>query len=272
MLGSKPRSAEAVRRAAVVTHDAPEALGDALARLEACARAAGVELLPADGEGPDLVIALGGDGTMLRALRGALGTGTPVLGINFGRVGFLTTVEGERLEAGLARVFAGEFKVVELATLAASVGAEAHHGVNDVVVTSSRPGRMVDLGWQIGGEDLGTQSCDGVICCTPSGSTAYNLSNGGPVMMWGLDALAITFVAPHSLFARPLVVPRGLEVRITNRTLGGRAVTVLVDGQAVGEMGESESFSIGVGKKTSHLALLPEVTFFTRYYDVFLYA
>jgi NAD+ kinase len=131
---------------------------------------------------------------------------------------------------------------------------------------------MVELGWQIGGEDLGTQSCDGVICCTPSGSTAYNLSNGGPVMMWGLEAMAITFVAPHSLFARPLVVPRGLDLRIANRTAGGRPVTVLVDGQAVGEMGASEDFSVGVGADASLLALLPEVTFFTRYHDVFLYA
>ena len=272
MLGSKPRSAEAVRRAAIVTHRAPEALGDVIARVEACAREAGVELVPPEAERPDVVIALGGDGTMLRALRATLGASTPVLGVNFGRVGFLTTVEGERLEEGLSRVFAGDFRVVELATIAATVGAETHPAVNDVVVTSTQPGRMVELGWAIGGEGLGTQSCDGVICCTPSGSTAYNLSNGGPVMMWGLEAMAITFVAPHSLFARPLVVPRGLDLRITNQTLGGRPVTVLVDGQAVGEMGAAESFSVGIGADTCVLALLPEVTFFTRYHDVFLYA
>ena len=272
MLGSKPRSAKAVRRAAVVTHGAPETLGDAVARVDASARAAGVEVVPADAERPDLVIALGGDGTMLRALRATLGASTPVLGIKFGRVGFLTTVDGKQLEEGLARAFAGDFRVVELATLQATVGAESHPTVNDVVVTSSQPGRMIELGWEIGGEDLGKQSCDGVICCTPSGSTAYNLSNGGPVMMWGLEAMAITFVAPHSLFARPLVVPRGLDLRITNRTLGGRSVTVLVDGEAVGEMGASESFSVGVGADTCLLGLLPEVTFFTRYHDVFLYA
>jgi NAD+ kinase len=271
MLGSKPRSAKAVRRAAVFTHRAPEALADAIARVDACAREAGVEIVPADGEPPDLVIALGGDGTMLRALRATLGASIPVLGVKFGRVGFLTTVEGERLSEGLTRVFAGDFRVVELATLAASVAAETHAAVNDVVVTSSQPGRMVELGWEIGGEGLGTQSCDGVICSTPSGSTAYNLSNGGPVMMWGLEAMAITFVAPHSLFARPLVVPRGLDLRVTNRTLGDRSVTVLVDGQAVGEMATSESFSVGIGEETCLLALLPEVTFFARYHDVFLY-
>jgi NAD+ kinase len=255
----------------VVTHGAAQALGDALVRVEACAREAGVEVVPADGGAPDLVIALGGDGTMLRALRATLGASTPVLGVNFGRVGFLTSVDGDELESGLARVFAGDFRVVELATLAAAIGGDNHPAVNDVVVTSSQPGRMAELGWAIGGEDLGTEPCDGVICCTPTGSTAYNLSNRGPVMMWGLDAMAITFVAPHSLFARPLVVPRDLDVRITNRTLGGRPVTVLVDGQAVAEMGESQSFSVGIGGETCHLALLPDVTFFTRYHDVFLH-
>ena len=270
MLGSKPRSAEAVRRAAVVAHGAPESLGDAVARVEASAREAGVELVPAGDGRPDLVLALGGDGTMLRALRATLGTPTPVLGIRFGRVGFLTTIDGARLEEAVARAFAGDFRVVELATLEARVDGVAHPAVNDVVVTSSQPGRMVELGWAIGGEDLGAEPCDGLICCTPTGSTAYNLSNGGPVLMWGLDAMAITFVAPHSLFARPLVVPRGLDVEIANRTLSARPVTVLVDGQAVAEMGASESFSVTISEQTCRLALLPEVTFFTRYHGAFL--
>ena len=271
MLGSKPRPADTVRRAAVVAHGSPESLGDALSRVEACARQAGVELVSADGGRPDLVVALGGDGTMLRALRATLGTGTPVLGIRFGRVGFLTTTDGARLEEALGRAFTGDFRVVELATLEANVDGAAHPAVNDVVVTGAQPGRMVELGWAIGGEDLGSESCDGVICCTPTGSTAYNLSNGGPVMMWGLEAMAITFVAPHSLFARPLVVPRGLGVEIANRTLGDRPVTVLVDGQAVAEMGPSESFSVAIGEQTCRLGLLPEVTFFTRYHGAFLY-
>ena len=77
--------------------------------------------------------------------------------------------------------------------------------VNDVVATSSTLGRMVDVAWSLGDEDLGMMGCDGIVCSTPSGSTAYNLSNGGPVLVWGLDAMAITFVAPHSLHARPLV-------------------------------------------------------------------
>jgi NAD+ kinase len=140
--------------------------------------------------------------------------------------------------------------------------------VNDVVVTSSRPGRMVELASEIAGEMLETQPCDGMICCTPSGSTAYNLSNGGPVMMWGLEAMAITFVAPHSLHARPLVVPRGLDLIVSNRTPDA-AVTVLVDGMAVGELASEDSITVTIGDQKSHLAVLPEVTFFTRYHTVF---
>ena len=268
MLGSKPRSAEAVRRAAVVVHGKPGTIGNALERLHQVADAAGVELLESDADDPDVVIVLGGDGTMLRALRACLGTGVPVFGINFGRVGFLTSVNGDQLEAGLARVFAGEYRVVELATLRVDLSGETYPAINDTVATSSLPGRMIQLGWEIGGEDLGNQPCDGIICSTPSGSTAYNLSNGGPVVMWGIDAMAITFVAPHSLHARPLVVPRGLVLRMTNRT-PDVPVTVIVDGHGVGELAPGDFLDVGLGEERSRLALLPEVTFFTRYHNVF---
>jgi two-component sensor histidine kinase len=127
---------------------------------------------------------------------------------------------------------------------------------------------MVELDWAVGGEELGTLACDGVICATPSGSTGYNLSNGGPVMMWGLEAMAMTFVAPHALNTRPLVVPRGLDLRVRNRA-EELPVTVLVDGHEVGGLGPERALAVGVGDKTCRLALLPEVTFFSRYHDVF---
>jgi NAD+ kinase len=256
-----------VRRAAVVTHGKPDTIGDALARLERKIAAAGAELVELD-EAPEIAIVLGGDGTMLRALRALLGTGVPVFGVNFGRVGFLTSVDASNLEAGVDRVLAGEYRVAELATLAAAVEDESHPAINDVVAASARLGRMVELGWEIGGEELGSHHCDGIICATPSGSTAYNLSNGGPVLMWGIDAMAITFVAPHSLHARPLVVPRGLDVRITNRT-PDVAVAVLADGHQVAEVEPSAALRVGLAEPRSLLALLPEVTFFTRYHEVF---
>jgi NAD+ kinase len=205
---------------------------------------------------------------MLRALRRFLGTGVPVLGVNFGRVGFLASIEADSLEQGLDRAFDGDLEVVELPVLEASAGGERWPAVNDVVVASSTIGRMIELGWAIGGEDLGWLPCDGLICSSPSGSTAYNLSNGGPVLVWGLDAMAITFVAPHSLHARPLVVPRGRALTATNRTANVRA-TVLVDGQRVGELEPGEAVEAALSEQRSLLATFPESTFFGRYRRTF---
>jgi NAD+ kinase len=127
---------------------------------------------------------------------------------------------------------------------------------------------MIELSWSIGGEDMGTVPCDGMICATPSGSTAYNLSNGGPVLVRGLDAMAISFIAPHSLHARPLVVPRGAEVTVRNAT-ADVAVAVLADGHLVGEMQPGAELSITLGSQRSLLATLPETTFFRRYRETF---
>jgi NAD+ kinase len=279
--GSKEQSVE-VTRAAVITHGKPETIGAALRRLQSLAAEVGVELLFSEEEvekhglavagggddGADLAVVLGGDGTMLRGLRRFLGTGVPVLGVNFGRVGFLAAVEADALEEGLRRAFAGEYRVVELPALDARAGAGQWPAVNDVVVTSSSLGRMVELGWAVGGEDLGVQPCDGLICSTPSGSTAYNLSNGGPVLVWGLEAMAVTFVAPHSLHARPLVVPRGLELGVVNRTLDVSA-TVLVDGHAVDELVPGAEVTMRLAEQHSLLATLPESTFFSRYRRIF---
>jgi NAD+ kinase len=280
--GSTTPPAERVRTAAVVTHGHPEAIGEALARLERVAQESGVELLYSREEAEkhdrdpdatdlgqaDLVVVLGGDGTMLRALQRTLGTGTPVLGANFGAVGFLTSITAERLEEGLARAFAGDYTVAELPTLDAEMNGDRYVALNDVVVASSVIGRMIELGWAVGGEDLGVLACDGVLCSTPSGSTGYNLSNGGPVLVWGLDALAVTFIAPHSLHARPLVVPRGRVVEIENRTADLPAA-VLVDGHPVGELEGGRTVTVRVGEQSSLLAHLPEVTFFRKYRETF---
>jgi NAD+ kinase len=280
--GSTTQSAEAVRRAAVITHGKPETIGAGLERLRRSAEEAGVELVfaedesekhglestPRDGERADVAIVLGGDGTMLRALKRSLTSRTPVIGVNFGSVGFLTSISADELESGLARVFAGDYRVVELPTLEADLGGTRHVAVNDVVAASSIIGRMIELGWAIGGEDLGTVPCDGVICSAPSGSTAYNLSNGGPVLVWGIDAMAVTFIAPHSLYARPMVVPRSRDLVLENRT-DGVPLLVLIDGHPVGELGAVERVLVRLGDERSLLALLPEATFFRRYRETF---
>jgi NAD+ kinase len=262
----------------VVTHGKPNRIGAALARLQTVARHAGVELVfpteeaaklgleaaDDDAAAADLAVVLGGDGTMLRALTRFLGTGVPVIGVNFGRVGFLSSIQPTELEAGLARAFAGEYVVVELPTLEVEADAERRVVVNDAVVATGVRGRMVELEWAVGGEELGRQPCDGLVCSTPSGSTAYNLSNGGPVLMWGIDAMAITFVAPHSLLARPLVVPRGRDVVVWNRT-PDVPTSLLVDGHHVTDIHSGGRVVVRLGPAKSLLATLPEVTFTHRY-------
>jgi NAD+ kinase len=254
-----------VKTAAVVTHGR-EGVSAALLRLRAVAGACGVELIESerDEQRPDIAIVLGGDGTMLGALSRFLGTGVPVIGVNYGRVGFLTAIPADELESGLARVFAGDYRTIELSTVDVAVGDTRRVAVNDVVIAGDTLGRMIELSYAIGGEDLGLQPCDGLICASPTGSTAYNLSNGGPVLVWGIDAMVLTFVAPHTLHLRPLVVPRGSDVTITNETKGVDS-TVLVDGHPVGHLAVGEAAHVRVGEQRSLLATLPEVTFFRRY-------
>jgi NAD+ kinase len=274
-------TAKRVQRAAVVTHGKPGQIGAGLARLQAVAQEHGVEVIlppeeaekhgadPASGAAEaDLAVVLGGDGTVLRALTRYLGTGIPVIGVNFGRVGFLSSMGRRDLEAGLARVFTGEYEVVELPTLEVEHPAGMDVAVNDVVVASASLGRIMELELAVGGEELGRQPCDGIICATPSGSTAYNLSNGGPVLMWGLEAMALTFVAAHSLHARPLVIPPGADVIVWNRTPDVSA-GVLVDGHRVATLEKAERAVVRLGPERSLLATLPEATFVRRYRQSF---
>ena len=273
-------SGKRVSRAAVVTHGTPGQIGAGFARLQAVAQDHGVELVLSDEEAQkhgvdatdehsaDLAVVLGGDGTVLRALARFLGSGVPVIGVNFGRVGFLSSMGRRELEEGLGRVFAGEYDVVELPTLELDHPDGRTVAVNDVVVSSASLGRMIELELAVGGEELGRQPCDGIICSTPSGSTAYNLSNGGPVLMWGLEAIALTYVAAHSLHARPIVIPAGADVIVWNRSADVEA-GVLVDGHRVSTLGKADRAVIRVGSQRSLLATLPEATFVRRYRQSF---
>jgi NAD+ kinase len=262
-----------VERAAVVTHGVTRNVEGTLERLRAAADAAGVTLELDGGEqaaapAPDIAIALGGDGTMLRALGRFLASGVPVLGVNLGRVGFLSSIPAPELEAGLARVFAGDFAVLELPTLGVALPGRQLSAVNDTVVLSAVPGRIIEISYALDGEQLGRQACDGLICATPQGSTAYNLSNGGPVLVWGLEAAVITLVAPHTLHARPLVVGPAFELRAENLTPDVDAV-VLVDGHPAGTLAAGEAVDVRLGAQRARLATLPELAFFGRYRRVF---
>jgi NAD+ kinase len=273
---------EPVRTAAVITHGRVETIGDGLERLHAVAEHNGVTLLlpkeerekhdlpPADDDvsKADLVIVLGGDGTMLRTLDRFIDSGIPVFGVNYGRVGFLTSCSAAELENGVERAFIGDYRLLELPTLEVQADGRRRAAINDIVLISSTHGRVVELNWKVGGEDYGNVACDGMVCSTAIGSTAYNLSNGGPVLVWGIDVISITFVAPHTLAARPLVVPRGQSLEVSNIT-ADIPLSVLVDGHPLAELGFGGCAEVTFGDKRGLLALLPEITFVRRFREIF---
>jgi NAD+ kinase len=257
-----------VRRAVLI---ARRAAGDAKQRVASMAAHARVELVPEEEVATaDLVIVLGGDGSVLRALQAVTGRGVPVFAVNFGRVGFLTTAEPGDLETAVPRALAGELQVVELATVQVERdGIRVGTAVNDVVVASDIQGRIARLGWNVDGVDLGELACDAVIVCTPAGSTGYGLSAGGPVLDWGVEALGVTFVAPHTLTARPLVLPRGARVEVANRARE-LPVRVILDGvQSDRALAPGESVTVSLAPERTALGLLPEVAFLQRYRDAF---
>ena len=273
---------EPIHSAAVITHGRVETIGNGLERLHAVAEHNGVTLLfpkeerekhglpPAndDVKKADLVIVLGGDGTMLRTLDRFIDSGIPVFGVNYGRVGFLTSVSAAELENGVERAFSGDYRLLELPTLEVEADGQRRAAINDIVLISSTHGRVVELNWQVDGEDYGNVACDGMVCSTAIGSTAYNLSNGGPVLVWGIDVMSITFVAPHTLAARPLVIPRGQSLLAENVT-ADIPISVLVDGYPLTELGFGERAEVTFGEKRGLLALLPEVTFVRRFREIF---
>jgi NAD+ kinase len=274
-----------VHRLAVITHGDAERTREALERVADAVEHAGVSLflppdecvkhpslkrcdpLPEDGD-VDLVLVLGGDGTTLRALHRFLASRTPVIGVNFGRVGFLTSIEPGELPRRLPRILAGGYEIVELPTLEVRLHGERHLAVNDVLVTSAVQGRMAVLEWDVNGTNMGERGCDGIVVATPSGSTAYNLSAGGPVLNWGVDAMVATFIAAHALDARPLVLSRGHDVRIVSRSLGFTS-RVVVDGHFVGTLDEGAGATVRMAPETALLATLPDRSFLRHYRDTF---
>jgi NAD+ kinase len=258
-----------VSRASVVLHGRPERLSDAPARVRAVADRSGVSLVDEGAsDPPDIAIVLGGDGTTLRALHRYLGTDVPALGVNFGRVGFLTSVDAENLEAGLGRVFAGEYDITSLPTLLGDDGMRTLVAVNDIVLTSGILGRMVILEWAVDGISMGEIGCDGVILATPTGSTAYSLSAGGPVLAWGTDAFVVSFASPHSLHARSMVLGRGHRIEVRNRT-DDVPLQVIEDGHSMGEIAPGGAISVAMGEHHAQLARLSGTSFFSRYRETF---
>jgi NAD+ kinase len=213
---------ENARRSAEQVIDRLTSAGIAVRVTEAEAPAlacVGATVLPAGPkavDGAELVIVLGGDGTLLRAAELARPAGTPIIGVNLGHVGFLAEAEPDGLTETVNRLLAGDYRVEERMTLdviARDNGTELARtwALNEASVEKSARERMVEVIIEVDGRPLSRWGCDGVVCATPTGSTAYAFSAGGPVVWPGVEALLMVPIAAHSLFARPLVVsPRSV--------------------------------------------------------------
>jgi NAD+ kinase len=223
-----------------------------------------VSELPSD---PDLCLVLGGDGTILRGLRTFGAAGVPVFGINFGTIGFLAAVERDELERGLQLAFSGEFEVMSLPGL--ELGSRnGGVGLNDVSFTRQPHRRVAELAYRVNGEEIGHVRCDGLVAATPAGSTGYNLANQGPVLAWGVEGYAVSFIAPHTLTARPVVVAPSDVLQVRN---AGEldAVDMGLDGQPAGELGPGEEVEVRFQPGAGRLAQLPGSSFYRRMREKF---
>ena len=275
-------------RVTLFTHQYPDETTDCVHRLIEQARGAGVEVLvpseevekhglsEQDGvvlgaevtEPTDLALVLGGDGSILRALREYTGRGVPVFALNFGAIGFLATVERRAVEEGLARAFEGRFELLELPGIAVTVDGEEHWGVNDVSVHRRAPNRVAELGYSIQEDTLGQVRCDGLVASTPVGSTGYNLANGGPILAWGVEGYVVSFIAPHTLTARPLVVAPNDELRIEN--LSRREdVEVTTDGRPACALPPGDAMTVRFAHDRFLLAQMPGASFYHRFREKF---
>lgn len=204
-------------------------------RKHALAPAGGLVLDAPVARDADLCIALGGDGTILHGLRAYAGTGVPVFGVNFGEVGFLATIDPDGVTAGVERALRGDFDTLALPGIAVTAGDEDWLAMNDVSFHRKQGLRVADLAFDVADEEVGRVRCDGLVIATPAGSTGYNLANGGPVMAWGVEGLAVSFIAPHSLTARAIVVAPQDPISIRNRSRE-EPVDVSVDGRPIYEL------------------------------------
>jgi NAD+ kinase len=269
------------RCALVLTHRAVQDTACALEPLRSAAREAGYELLfdaeetakhglsagsgvvlDADPRAADICIVLGGDGTILRALRQFAGTEVPVFAMNFGEVGFLATVERDSMEESFRRAFAREFEVLKLPAVMLSGLDGDKAAINDVSIHRKVGERVARLAYAIEDAELGSVRCDGLVIATPAGSTGYNLANAGPVMAWGVEGFAVSFIAPHSLTARALVVAPNDTLTVNNR--GRDVVDVIVDGRPIGELPPGESVSATFRHDVANLAQVEATSFYRR--------
>jgi NAD+ kinase len=270
------------RSATVLTHGRPSQTAAALEALRQAALGAGFSLRfdpeevvkhavqPAEGlelgaeliDDVELCVVLGGDGTILRALRRYAGTSVPVFAVNFGEVGFLATIDPDEVGEGFSRAFEGDFEVLTLPALALEAPNGPQAAINDVSFHRQLGERVAQLAYVVDGEEVGSVRCDGLVVATPAGSTGYNLANGGPVLAWGVEGYVVSFIAPHSLTARALVVSPDDLLEVQNRSRS--PVDVSVDGRPAGTLGPGEALAARFVREAADLAQVPGSSFYRR--------
>jgi NAD+ kinase len=275
-----------MKTADLITHSHPPAATEAVTIAAAIAAETGWRLV-ADGQefdkhgaacdgidlaGPDdkpeLCVVLGGDGSILHGLRRYAGTGVPVFGVNFGTVGFLAAVDRGEAAAGIRRALDGEVETIDLPGLEVACGGETALGFNDITLSRRPHDRVAELSYRIAGEEVGHVRCDGLVAATPAGSTGYNLANQGPILAWGVKGYVVSYIAPHSLTARALVVAPADVLHVGNAT-EREPVEVAVDGNRFGDLPAGDSLEVGFVDAAGRLAQLPGTSFYQRIREKF---
>lgn len=278
-----------VSRVFLLTHRAPEATSGALSSVlgiiedqgativvpptevlkhERLARYATDRDVTLRDDGSDLVLVLGGDGSMLRALSREAGSGAPVMGVNFGRVGFLCSIDREDLENGLRRALAGDYLVIGLPSLTVDWSDGQVNAVNDLALVRGGESRIADISFAIDGERVSNVRCDGAVVSTPVGSTAYNLAAGGPTVSWRVRCFVLSFLAGHHLDTRPMIIAPEESLVLTNSAIWG-SCDLLADGVKVGSLAPGRQVTVGLRGAEVRLGIFAENAFFQRYREKF---
>ncbi|CEP66086.1 Inorganic polyphosphate/ATP-NAD kinase [Moorella glycerini] len=216
--------------------------------------------------GADCLLALGGDGTLLRAARIVAGAATPILGVNLGHLGFLTEIELAELYPALDKLLAGDYRLEERMMLQGTVRRPDQalncQALNDVVITKGAFSRMLRLEVYIGPAYLDTYPADGLIISSPTGSTAYSLSAGGPLVSPELQVMILTPICPHTLYSRPLVVPGEQQIRVHVHAQGAE-VMLTVDGQQGWHLENGDVITVTRAGVPTYLIRLKNNTFYS---------
>jgi NAD+ kinase len=276
MAGTMP--AEPIRRVGLCLRPDSSAAGEVARRIDKWLGERGVEtLLDAEAgrwlhrEGfargfvaaqADLLVVLGGDGTLLSVAREAGTRPVPILGVNLGTMGFLAEVSPDELQAALEAVFAGEHRIVRRMRFEVRAEREGEPllealALNDAVITRGELSRMLDIETFTDGSPMATYRGDGLIVATPTGSTAYSLSAGGPILLPGIDAFVVTPICPHTLTQRPLVLPRTCRVELHAFPREGEAL-LNVDGRASCALRRGDRVLVRGSEHPAHFVVSPE--------------